>query len=421
MREVIKNFRKISNFYEIFKLDKEIYLIKNFLVFFITFCLSICLIVFGLLAYYKVNIEINDTVNDLDNPIINPDDWINLNKMPDNIRIYRTLFDLFLVIYLFFLCYGFKKTYNYFNVDKILSLLYALSFFPLFSLMGAFYMGRYCSKNKFYYELWTIFGVDLDAKKEYSFKEWKRKLILLEWIIFLPTFVWIFYPTEGSNPYGVKWVDEFLFNTVCYFTIQSNLICLIFLTLFLFFPHWKAFNSNSFQIACTTYIAIVGSIWLFALLPSFIINENVKHWSSYDLVSTIWLHIINPISFVIVSLLLISKTKKTQNELEKTSVAYVAIYPLFYTLFTSILPFNAGFSVYGWITNLNSNLAIFPNIHLDHLKYNFGEWYYIFAFIGINIIVVVVSYLLFYYSYMVNLKAKNNNTITAKNDQEIIL
>lgn len=403
MNGFIKDFKKIANIYLPFKKRDYVYLIKNFILFTLSFIFFTSLIVLGYLSYHDTNIVINDKLNDPNKPV-DINEWGYLNEVPIGLKTIRGVFDMNIAVCLFLFVLSCKKMYNFYHNEKKLAYLYFFSFIPLVSIAGFIYSFKYFSKMEFFKELRFLFGHDEICAREFAWGTKKRYLVLAEWIIYFPTIVFITYNTGSSNQWGVEWTESYFFSNVYYFTVQSNFLCFLFLTVLLFFPQWRIFRNNAFLIACTTYIIIVGGVWLFVLLPTFISHNNIMYWSQYYYASTIYLHIVNPISFFIMSMILILKSRRVSNEFNRMSIIYIAMYPFFYTIFVAILPFNTGASVYGWITNLNPKLAVFVNMDNNLEMYQFGEWYFIFAFFGVNMLIAIIAYLLMFLSYTTNLK-----------------
>lgn len=400
--KVIKNIEQITNFQIFFTKKEKLFLLKNFWIFSLQMIFFILIVIFAYYGYHNVTYIINDHLNDQNN--IDPSKWGNLNLIPGDIRTFRGLMDMSIVIYIVLFGLSIKKAYNYFKKDKTLSILLILSFIPLFALAGFVYNFKYFTKETLIHEWKSFFSNDPALKEDYKWFSFKRNVILVEWIIFLPTIVFIFYSRSETTAFNVEWVKYFVFNTMFYFTIESNFACFVFLTILLFFPYWQVFKTNLIQISVTSYILLVGLIWLLILLPSFVINENIKYWTPYFKASTIWMHIVNPTTFLIFSLILILKCKKCNNVVRNKSLLHVLIFPLAYSLFVAILPFNTGVSMYGWVTNLNHNLAIFANLNKLDSKINYGEWYYIFAFVAVNIICLIIAYCLFYFEHRQKIK-----------------
>ena len=93
-----------------------------------------------------------------------------------------------------------------------------------------------------------------------------------------------------------------------------------------------------------------------------------------------------------------------------------AIYPLMYTLYISILPFNTGVSIYSWVTNLNPNLAIFVNYKNPGVKH-YGTPLNVLWLLLANIIFSVVT---FFYAYISrNAISKFNNDVSSLNRTEL--
>lgn len=402
MTNFTQNLQQIAQFNIFFKRDDKILLVKNFFIFIFNILVFIAIILTGYFGYNNQRYIINDLDNNME--LINPNEWGNLNLIPDNIRVLRGLMDMFIAIYIFMALVCWKYGYNFFKKDRTLAIIYILNFIPFFSLFGFVYNFKYFTKARWNSEFWYMFSTKKELKEEYKWGTWKRSLVLIEWLIFLPTLLFVFYSENDDNVFNVTWTNKFFFNSLFYFTIESNMITFMFLTLLLFFPSWIVFKNNFFQICVSSYIALVGLVWLFILLPNFVINNNVKFWSSYYLVSTLWLHIVNPFSFIAFSLILITRCKKNNNDVRTQSLLNILFFPIVYTTFITILPFNTGVSVYGWVTNLNPNLGIFTNLHELNSTIYFGKWYYVFVFVAVNIICFVIAYFFAYLEHRFKLK-----------------
>lgn len=402
MKTYVKSFNKLANINLIFAKKSKISFLKNFLILLFLNIFAITVILLGFFSYWNIDFEINDLDN-INDAAIDIYKWANLNSMPLELRVLRTCFDLAICWYLLFSIIGIKKGYDYKKTDKILSSLFFFSWLFPISFFTFFYNLKYYNFIILRNDLIKFFGRDDLLKQEYSFKYWKRKLILITWIIFLPTPYWL-VGVQPENNLNLDWTNNFLFYSACYFTIQTNFLCFLFLTIYLFFPTQNFFKNNNYLISCATYIFIVGSIWLLVLLPVLVVSNNVEYWSNEYFASTIWLHIVNPIVFTIFTIILILKTERKKEYYRSESILYVCIYPIMYTIFVAILPFNAGISIYGIATNLNPKLAIFLNLNSNELVYRFGGWWCMLNFIGMNALIIFISYTYFYLTYHYHMK-----------------
>lgn len=374
-------------------------LIKN------TFILSFILIVGVILiftCYYGYSGEnskyiVNDLVNNPKEPITesSANNWANLKGMPINVRVTRAVFDLSIVWFIFFYLYGLKIGIIYWKrrSKKYYSLLFFFSFILLIDIIFLFFnliknFDKYIIKTQIKYFF---------RKEDYlvhQFRIWtiKRKLLFLQWVIYLPLLPSLFYCSE---PTYNNWDTNFWFFTVSFFTLEGNLLVFLFLTLIVFFPGWQIFKNNLFQIMVTCYITIVTSIWCIILLPNFIVT-NTFPTNKISQFFTIWIHIITPWSFIPLSIYLIKTTRKQNYDNLTKAIVICAIYPLMYSLYIAILPFNTGISIYSWVTNLNPNLAIFVS-YKNPKNRNYGNPIYVLWFILANIIFSITT---FFYAYI---------------------
>lgn len=399
-----KDSKKIINYKKFINKNKNYSYIKNQLLFLFLFIFGLSFVLLAFFGYYNQSNYFNDLKNDLNTEKIDPHTWTNLKGMPLKIRAIRSVMNLVLVWYLFITIWSFKNGINIFLINKKLAYLYFFNFTIVVSIFAFLYNLKSFNKKNFYLEIKNFFRSDPLLKAQFKFSNWKRWLILIEWIIFSPLIIWILFPnSEINNTFEVDWINNFFFYTIYYFTIEANLVCFSFLTFLLIYPQWKIFRNNSFQILSTSFIMLVCSIWSVFLLPNFIYTNEISQWSKHYYISTFWLHIINPLTFLVFSIVLLLKTEKKLIEIQNQSVILFVIYPLMYSLFIILLPFTSGVSVYGWATNLNSKLAVFQNFYSN--TYYFGKWWYIFLILLTNILVTFYSYFFTYISY------KNKNLI----------
>lgn len=389
--------------------------IKNTFVSSSLFLITILLIVTGFFGYYgnSGNYVINDRLNLIgnstsemppigeSNPVTN---WANLGMIPANLRVVRAVFDLSIVWTLFFYLYSIKIGFIY--IKRKAKLFYCLfSFLNLIPIFSLIFIIVNCSKNIdiliIKYQVNKFFSSEDFLLRQYRIGSKKRLLLLLEWIIYLPL-IPILFISDYNNSQLNNWGNNFWFYTVSFFTLQGNMLVFLFVTLILFFPGWQIFKNNLFQIMATTYITIVTTVWCLILLPNFILT-NTFPVSIYGKISTIWIHIVTPWTFIWLSIYLMKTTYKFQchRNIFKTA-ALVIVYPLMYALYLIILPFNTGVSVYSWVTNLNPNLAIFTNYLDSGSNINFGKPIYSVFFILQEIIFVIIglTYIVFNYKWV---------------------
>ncbi|MDR3330179.1 MAG: DUF1600 domain-containing protein [Mycoplasmataceae bacterium] len=172
-----------------------------------------------------------------------------------------------------------------------------------------------------------------------------------------------------SRWYYILWFDWFE-----EFTIQNNILLIIFYALWLFAYRSKIFNSNKFLVFVASYIVLVFAIAWFMMSPIFVLQSTLDVNLNVT-IDNINLHLITPLLFV-VFFYFASKYPKLniKNVMEFRRTWLLAfIYPLLYfTYLVSInfvvLPqsiFNpdtsnpSGFiSVYSILTNYNPRCTV---------------------------------------------------------------
>lgn len=183
-------------------------------------------------------------------------------------------------------------------------------------------------------------------------------------------------------PYSYWWV-RLLFGKLMMFTIQTNFLCLITYALWLFGYRLKIFRSNYLLCAVCSYISLVFIIAWFVISPIYIL-QNIVAGDVWDIISTIDVHLISPIIFIV---FFIYATKYKPHNFIKgihfsKSLTLFILYPLIYFVGLFIVnrfPFPDDwlnitlkpegyryyYSVYSVITNYNPD-SIIPHINSDN-------------------------------------------------------
>lgn len=391
-------------------------LIKSSFIMFFILLISIVLITTGVLGYYGDSGKyiVDDRLN-IGASIFDQKNWSNLSAIPTNIRMVRAVFDLSIVWFLFFYLYSVKIGLIYLKrKTKIYySILFFLSFIPIIDIFFlVFNSYKNFDKDVILYQIRNFFRTEDYLKDQFKFSGIKRKLVLAQWIIYLPLIPTLFIPNDKSSN---NWDNNFWFYTISFFTLEGNLMVFLLVTLLLFFPGWQIFKNNLFQVMATCYITIITSFWCLILLPNFIVTETFPTNPILQF-SSIWAHIVTPWTFIGLSIFLIRSTKKENYDNLTKMIVVSAIYPLMYTLYISILPFNTGVSIYSWVTNLNPNLAIFINYKNPDVKY-YGTPLNILWLLLANIIFSVVT---FFYAYISrNAISKFDNDVSSLKRTEL--
>ena len=310
--------------------------------------------------------------------------------IPENIATYRAisifLMSWYIVVYIFIL-----KT----NIsNKILTNIKYISFIPIINL---FAIALIIIKNN-----WLVFIVwfkqnfepDFELNKFYLRNSWKYKMMVSLLIIMSPIIVLVFYQsTDFLNTYPINGDGEFIvyknlwFCSIQYFTIQTNLLCYLFVLLFVIKPDFKIFKHHTFLLACIVYIFVVGITYDFALFPMKIVNGELVDWNWYKYLTNIYEHLINPVAFVVCGLILICKDNPKINRINyKKYLFYTMIVPTIYLIYATILPFVTNVSVYGFVTNCN------PNVYNDIVE---GVSNYLSCGNPLNILFIISYWFIF--------------------------
>lgn len=294
-------------------------------------------------------------------------------------------------------------------------------------IIGFYNIGKYIKETQFsYFKSWflDLFATETELKETFHRRSWQYIMmvcltIFMSQLIFL-CFIFPFISNQAleiasfnlSSP-SIKYVNSYnnlWFNSLQYFTNQTNLLCFAVVLLFTIKPSLKIFKNNSLLMYCAVYILVVGLIYNAALLPPKISNGSVANWSAMTWYENTIEHILNPILFLTAVLLIVTHKRayRPTNLVRHLFYGIVTIFPyLTFAMFSTLISAN---SVYDSITNLN------PYVLTDFTKYllgnnlitfNFlsnasGEIFRIIyypLFIGLFLVLLYVIYQLDQYSY----------------------
>lgn len=170
-----------------------------------------------------------------------------------------------------------------------------------------------------------------------------KNKIQLAYAAILAVIIWIgialqFYISIPDYLEKGRTLGGAIIQLLSYFTIQSNFLLALLLTLLVIKPEskWGRFFAAPHVIgAMAAYITIVGLVYHFMLRTQF------HPVGLFKTTSDIF-HILSPIAFVLFWLILVKKTK-----IKWVNVFLWLIYPLFYTIyiltrgaFTGLYPYN---------------------------------------------------------------------------------
>lgn len=318
-----------------------------------------------------------------------------LNLLPLDVKLARAIFPVFLTWYIFASLWSIKSGLEFLKANsKLIGWINILSFIPIFSIYLLFYFLMKTNKESIKYYKTLLFSKDEILIEKYKWGSWRRNLVLALWIILSPVCFFFFFQ-EAPDLINTH-LNNLWFSSFNFFTIQTNAMIFIFTTILLFSPSLKIFKNNNLQIAVTIYIFIVGFAWNTILLPTDISSGKTNELTTYDWISTSWYHIVNPLVFVLVSLILIFKQPY------KTSTSFTNIfkiglvYPFMYLVFVAIIPFTAGVSIYGTYTN--------PNPLLMNGSGSYGNPVYFLLIIGFFFAFLALVWILWFLDNKINSK-----------------
>lgn len=303
-------------------------------------------------------------------------EYINLSveKIPINIQSSRAVSIFFLSWYLFssfwLIKLGLEKSKNNFELD-------CLSFVPFIGMIMLIHLTILVGWKTFWKFIIENFSSSNELKQLYSRKSPKYIVSCIICILMFPVAIIVWMPEYISN-FGVSGFDLFnvWFFGIHYFTLQTNLLCVLFLIIFIIHPHFKIFKSNTFLIWCLSYIVIVSGTYNLGLLPINVLTGTIDNWTSYKWFKTMYEHVVNPLLFLGYSIFVIFWTPNMKQRQFMTTLKFGMIIPTIYLFYALILPFITTQSVYGIPTNCN------PNLSNGTTFMPYGAWYMCFVILA---------------------------------------
>ncbi len=338
-----------------------------------------------------------------------------VGQVPSGVQTVRDLFLFALFWYTTFLIWTIIQITWYFKLkptdDIVTEAFIAMSMIPFLNI-GTIVVAS--KKNKYDKFLgWLKNPFTLESEIDVSASRWKWVMYFIVLIVMTPMVIMLWFPipsTEQAPPPGTENfvpLENMWFDGLQFFTIQTNLMCYIYVIFKLMFPRAKMFKNDSILVCLIAYIVIVCLTYNFALLP--FQSEKAKLWPARKWAKTIWEHIINPIVFVSTGFVSMKKNKivKNSNSDLMSTLKFGMIVPTIYLLYALFSPFLTTTSVYDWVTNCNPTL---PNSFSHH---PFGAWYIIFFMIAYWFIFVGVITLNRYFRdliYKKSIKSSSDST-----------
>ncbi|MCF0217698.1 MAG: DUF1600 domain-containing protein [Malacoplasma sp.] len=233
-----------------------------------------------------------------------------------------------------------------------------------------------------------------NQKKWYSFKEYNW----FDWYAFTLFFVYslsvafFIYDliTALLKPYG----GYYAWTTIDKFTDQSNILLWFYMLFSIFFKKHSFLKNNQWLLSNLTYIffTFIGYNVILVGFAGYQYGPD-----PYDAFSSVWYHVISPITYFIFGFLFFYLYKDKQPQSYWKSMLKQMVYPSFYVVYIMFIPFvmntsgmvdNQGqpigtYAVYGNFTNLKDKLPVALPVIL-------GMWLIFFP----------ASFAMFYYSWI---------------------
>lgn len=187
--------------------------------------------------------------------------------------------------------------------------------------------------------------------------------------------------------------NYYIFIKWTYFTQLTNTICFFYTLFFLIFKNSKIVRNNNLKVLLLGHIVVVGSIYLFILLPgSFIIDLSSSNVKWYNIVSPLNQHVVVPILFAIV-FVWVMKIEKTKSFKFIYSSWKGTLYPTWYALYVYSISFVCRYSPYYVLTNVNSQMSLFDSnaygsfynvLYFVPVILYFNLWFFVFWIINMR-------------------------------------
>ncbi len=220
-------------------------------------------------------------------------------------------------------------------------------------------------KNKYHKSFFEYLNIDIKKQENNLFFKKNNNnnkiyaiFTCFVFLVSLTSFIFILLPIFNFPESRFEINDprsNYLFDSVSFFTAQINILSFLFLLFFIPLNKKNIFRNNNILLSISSYITFVMIIFWIILFPS-IAKSGIfnRYPNPFFLTVTIWLHLINPLCFILFSAYTFFKSENKTTNFWKLSQKY-AIYPFFYSLYAFSTCFFTQFSPYGSLTNINPN------------------------------------------------------------------
>lgn len=278
--------------------------------------------------------------------------------LPQNIRTFRAVGIFFGAWYVMLSAWLIKLGINMVQKQQFkFGYLYCFSF--IFGLNTGLWIYELIHLN------WTSFWLYVKSwfandrtYNEFSFKRSIGYWLAVVSLIITSPIIWFsLFRSQDLNQIKtqVGYNTNLWFDSLQYFTIETNLLCYLVLVIYVFNPQWKIFKYNDVLIALGAYIIVVSLTFNFGILP-FNFEKSYKPYP-YKIARTVFEHIINPIMYVLTFVFIFKTQGRFYNDY-LTTLKYSLIVPAIYGVYVLITPLMCGTSVYSSMTNTNPDLVI---------------------------------------------------------------
>lgn len=330
-----------------------------------------------------------------------------VSQVPINIQSSRAVSIFFLAWYLFSTVWLIKLGLEKSNKNGINVDVDCFAFIPFVSIILMINLTIHVGWKLFWSFIKQNFAPSNELRQLYSRKSPKYIVSCVICVLMFPVAIMVWMPEYVSN-FGDSGFDLFnvWFFGIHYFTLQTNLLCVLFLVIFIIHPYFSIFKSNTFLVWCLSYIIIVSGTYNLGLLPINIFSGTTGAWTPYKWFKTMYEHVINPLLFLGYSLFIFFGTPNMKQRKYFTTLKFGMVIPTIYLFYALVLPFITTQSVYGIPTNCNPNL---PN---GSTFMPYGAWYMCFVIIAFWFLFVGV---ITGFYFLAKIKDKKEKTIQIEN------
>lgn len=235
-----------------------------------------------------------------------------------------------------------------------------------------------------------------EEKSIFSISKWFKEFTIPKYIAFVAVFLFsfsVFFTIYDCIEYSLKGNDasKIWYGILDRFTNQSNILLLIFVVFYVFFPKHSFMKNNGFLITCMVFI-------FFTFIGYNVVLVGISGYGGYSVanntssiigfLSNLCMHILFPIYFIVFGFLHMFFNPMKEPKTFWKLLLLGMIYPTIYVIYVIVVPFiysgyasktGATYSVYGNATNVKDYPTSWLYISIMYLGFfpgTFAMFYY---------------------------------------------